>query len=292
MAGKIIEAYGSEYESLVELSSEFGVNYQKMSILIRKGFSPEEAIERCRGQRQGTEGTLYIINNVPYQSLAEACRGIGVSTGSVYARRKKLIGSMELPEDEVVCITQQILEQLATEQIKHRSRGSSGVSVAGKIYPSCHAALAAYHLSPATVNARIARSRQVGKELTFEEAVLLGRNRLYAAVEYGSGTEEPKPAQVELLEYLRDGLVHEFFEVSLEEGNRLFATRNSVNDAGPIRLVISWVTGRLLSIRWTDFVRGELDINQVNARYVVLSCVLRIPGWWRLCVTRLSRAAG
>lgn len=266
MARKTVEAYGGEYESLVELSREFGVDYQEMGILIRKGLTPEEAIERCRGRQQGKEDALYIINSISYCSLSEACRGLGVSPGSVYARRKKLIGDVELPEDEVIRITQGVLNQLATEQIKHRSRGSSGVSVAGKVYPSCQAALAAYHLSPATVNARMARAKQAGRELSFEEAVLLGRNKQYAAVEYGSELLELKSAQAELLEYLRGELEGEFFKVAVEE-NRLVADRHLVDDARPISLEISWVAARLLSVRWLEFADGELDINKLNARY-------------------------
>lgn len=266
MARKSIEAYGGDYESLVELSTEYGVDYQRLSILIRKGFSPEEAIERCRSRQQKKADALYIINNTAYQSLAEACRGLGVSPGSVYARRKKLIGTMELPEEEVIRVTQEVLNQLASEQIKHRSRGSSGVVVAGKVYPSCQAALAAYHLSPATVNARMARARQAGRELSFEEAVLLGRNKQYAAVEYGSELSELKPSQVELLEYLRGELECEFFKTKLEE-NRLLADRHLVDDAGPIKLVISWVASRLLCIRWVEFAKGELDVNRLNTRY-------------------------
>lgn len=51
------------------------------------------------------------------------------------------------------------------------------------------------------------------------------------------------------------------------EENRLVAGWNLVDDAGPIKRLVSWVTVRLLRIRWAEFAIGELEIEKINARY-------------------------
>ena len=137
---------------------------------------------------------VFCVDGVEYSSLAAACRRLGISTGSVYARRKGLIQE-GLSEQEA---TAEALKQAAAAG--HRKRE---VAVAGMIFPSRSAAMAHFGISAATVNARIARAREAGQELSFEDAVLLGKNKRYAAAEYSAAPAGISSRQDEVLVYLR-----------------------------------------------------------------------------------------
>lgn len=291
MARRSVIAYGKEYESYVLLSSDYDVDYQELMRYIHRGLPPEEAIASCkdpnRRRRKNTPIT-YTVRNVEYESLAEACRRMGISTGSVYSRRAKIIAGRELTEKRIHKITEQVLEQLSVKQIKRRVRGTDGVTVADTTYPSRQAALRAYHLSTATVNARIERARRNGQELTFEEAVLLGRNRRYAAAEYGTGPMSPQQYQVDILQYLLAELEREYFVGAVDCNElRLGAVRHWGDDIAEIRLLISWVTDRLLSVCNSQFAPADLwggrgaaagAINQINSRYAGIKLYLMDSG--------------
>lgn len=271
MAG--VWVHGKEYENLKELSSDYDVEYQELLRLIQNGIPADDAVAQCKNARKRkTPSTLYKVNGVVYQSLSEACRRLRVCNGSVYARRKAYMQNEGLSEYEA---TVRALELLSAIEITRRSRGTDGVTVAGKTYPSRYAVLAAYHLSAATISARIVRSEN---KLTFEQAVLMGRNRQYAAAEYDSGPVELKKGQVELLQYLLDELEEESFTAELEDENRLLAKRHLVDDVAEIKLQISWITSRILNIRWLNFAGAVEEMNQINSRYAGIKLCLERPG--------------
>lgn len=281
--GKIF-VFGQEYGSFRELADDYDVDYQRLLRMIKKGLSPEEAVSMLHGKKEEppTQNIFY-VGGMEYPSLAAACRRLGISPGSVYARRKGLM-QKGLPEQEA---TARALEQAA--KAGHRKRE---ITVAGMTFPSRSAAMAHFGLSAATVNARMARSREAGQELSFEDAVLLGRNKRYAAAEYPAAPADTGGRQGEVLRYLQGALQREcYFQCETAQGH-LFAHRRLEDDPREIRLDITWTSPHILSIRscWTS--GAPAQVNDFNNKYAGIKlCLLADGSVSAVCDTFLMDAS-
>ena len=97
--GKIV-VFQQEYDSFQELASDYDIDYQSLLRVIRKGVSPEEAVSMLHGKKEEPPAqNSFCVDGKEYPSLATACRRLGISPGSVYARRKGLMKE-GLPEQE------------------------------------------------------------------------------------------------------------------------------------------------------------------------------------------------
>lgn len=291
MEKNVIIVHGKEYGSYAEVAHDYDVEVQELLRLIKKGIPAEEAVGQCHIVRLAEQrpkkrpnATPIVVDGVAYQSLAEACRRIGISTGSAYQKRNAIMERTGASEYEA---TVEALQYLSERRKLRNGARAEEVTVAGQTYPSRHAAMQAYHLSAATVNARIARAAKAGQPITFEEALLAGRNRKYAAAEYGSQRVAIKGGQIKMLEYLGDELKAESFSVSFNKDGILHASRHLADDLRPIALQLFWATERVLGIRWNgmaseDAIGGRQAAleaaNAANARYVGIKLALRADG--------------
>ena len=189
-----------------------------------------------------------------------------------------------LPEQEA---TARVLEQAAA--IGRRKRE---VAVAGMTFPSRNAAMAHFGISAATVNARIARARESGQELSFEDAVLLGRSKRYAAAEYSAAPADISSRQEELLVYLQGALQRECHFQCVKTQGHLSAIRRLEDDPGEIRLEITWASSHILSIR-SRWMNGTLaQVNEFNSKYAGIKlCLLADSSVSVVCDTFLMDAS-
>ena len=279
--GKIV-VFQQEYESFQELASDYDIDYQSLLRVIRKGGSPEDAVSMLHGKKEEPPAqNVFCVDGVEYSSLAAACRRLGIS--SVYARRKGLIQE-GLSEQEA---TAEALKQAAAAG--HRKRE---VAVAGMIFPSRSAAMAHFGISAATVNARIARAREAGQELSFEDAVLLGKNKRYAAAEYSAAPAGISSRQDEVLVYLRGALQRECHFQCVKTQGHLSAIRRLDDDPGEIRLEITWASSHILSIqsRWMNGILAQA--NDFNSKYAGIKlCLLADGSVSMVCDTFLMDAS-
>ena len=284
MDSRKIVVFRQGYDSFQELASDYDIDYQSLLRVIKKGVCPEDAVSMLHGKKEEppTQNS-FRVGGVEYSSLAAACRRLGIGTASVYARRKALI-KKGLSEQEA---TAKALEQAAAAG--HRKRE---VAVAGITFPSRSAAMAHFGISAATVNARIARARETGQELSFEDAVLLGRNKRYAAAEYSTTPANIGSWQDELFMYLQGALQREcHFQCAKAQGH-LSAVRRLVDDPGEIRLEITWTSPHILSIRsrWAN--STPVQINGLNSKYAGIKlCLLEDGSVSAVCDTFLLDAS-
>lgn len=281
--GKIV-VFGQEYGSFRELAGDYDVDYQSLLRMIKKGLSPEEAVSMLHGKKEEPPTqSPFCVDGMEYPSLAAACRRLGISPGSVYARRKGLMKE-GLSEQEA---TARALERAA--KAGHRKRE---VTVAGMTFPSRSAAMAHFGLSAATVNARIIRAREAGLELSFEDAVLLGRNKRYAAAEYPAAPADTVGRQGEVLRYLQGALQREcYFQCETARGH-LSAVRRLDDDPGEIRLDITWASPHILSIRSRWAGGTSAQVNDFNNRYAGIKlCLLANGSVSAVCDTFLMDAS-
>lgn len=287
-----IVIHGKEYGSYAEVAHDYDVEVQELLRLVKKGIPAEEVVGQChivrlaeQRQKKRPNANPIIVDGVAYQSLAEACRRIGISTGSAYQKRNAIMERTGASEYEA---TVQALQYLAARRSYKKGARAEEVTVAGQTYPSRHAAMQAYHLSAATVNARIARAAQAGNPITFEEALLAGRNRKYAAAEYGSQRVILKGSQTKMLEYLGDELKADSFSVSFDKNGTLNASKHLADDLRPIALQLFWATERVLGIRWSGMASEAMigrrqaaleTVNAANAKYVGVKLALRADGY-------------
>lgn len=270
MENRRIVVFQQKYDSIQELASDYDIDYQRLLRVIRKGGSPEDAVSMLHGKKEEPPAqNVFCVDGVEYSSLAAACRRLGISTGSVYARRKGLIQE-GLSEQEA---TAEALKQAAAAG--HRKRE---VAVAGMIFPSRNAAMAHFGISAATVNARIARAREAGQELSFEDAVLLGKNKRYAAAEYSAAPAGISSRQDEVLVYLRGALQRECHFQCVKTQGHLSAIRRLDDDPGEIRLEITWASSHILSIqsRWMNGILAQA--NDFNSKYAGIKLCLLADG--------------
>ena len=270
MENRRIVVFQQKYDSIQELASDYDIDYQRLLRVIKKGVSPEDAVSMLHGKKEEPPAqNVFCVDGVEYSSLAAACRRLGISAGSVYARRKGLIQE-GLSEQEA---TSEALKQAAAAG--HRKRE---VAVAGMTFPSRNAAMAHFGISAATVNARIARARESGQELSFEDAVLLGRSKRYAAAEYSAAPADISSRQEELLVYLQGALQRECHFQCVKTQGHLSAIRRLEDDPGEIRLEITWASSHILSIR-SRWMNGTLaQANDFNSKYVGIKLCLLADG--------------
>lgn len=277
MKKEYITVHGKQYNSYVAISHDYDVEVQELLRYVNAGYSAEEAVAQCRNAcRRGTDRKAYRIelDGAAYASLSEACRKIGISTSSTYQKKKAIMQQTGVSEHEA---TIQALQYLSARRTEKRGGRAEKVVIAGHTYPSRHAAIQAYHLSTATVHARITRAKQAGKPISFEEALLAGRNRKYAAARYGMKAVELQGDQSKLLEYLGGELRGESFHVVFYKKSILHASRQLPDDLQTIALTILWATETTLSICWSSMVSVEAlgdrkaalkAVNRANSMYV------------------------
>ena len=169
-----VTARNKNFKSITAFCDEYGLKYSTINRLLRKGYSPDEILDRygtlpitTRYTEDSILAQKYSYNGVKYPSLIVAADTLGISLDKIMRQQKN---NPNISLDKAIAAAINNEEEQNNESTKSRRKKHIGeITIAGVTYDSMQAALLAYGMKYTTVISRMERD-----SISFEEALCKG----------------------------------------------------------------------------------------------------------------------